>query len=183
MSEFALGISGKGRAELAAVFGSGSGSSRPPIVTDVLGVDADTAAKSLSRWAAGWLGPPGPSRAVHRGTRRGRQPRRMVRRRLNRGRGGVVPLLLHRLDGGQPLGAHRSGVPHDGPQDDRRVRSSKVSLLDHAYLVAHATETALSWGTKSEWQDGTRLRFADPARTVIDVLDDPRLGWRHPPRS
>ena len=54
-----------------------------------------------------------------------------------------------------------------------RVRSSNVSLLDHDYLVAHASEAALSWGTKTEWHDGTRLRFADPARTVIDALDDP----------
>lgn len=34
----------------------------------------------------------------------------------------------------------------------------------------------LTWGLKSEWRDGVRLRFADPARTVVDILDRPKLG-------
>ncbi len=29
---------------------------------------------------------------------------------------------------------------------------------------------------KTEWQGEVRLRFADPARTVVDILDTPRLG-------
>jgi predicted transcriptional regulator of viral defense system len=34
---------------------------------------------------------------------------------------------------------------------------------------------------KSEWVAESRLRFADPARTVVDILDAPRLagGMRH----
>ena len=50
------GISGKGRGELAAVLGSGSRFITPALVTDALGVDADSAAKRLSRWAEdGWV--------------------------------------------------------------------------------------------------------------------------------
>jgi predicted transcriptional regulator of viral defense system len=61
------------------------------------------------------------------------------------------------------------------------VRSSTSRLLDHDYLVSHTTEDALTWGMKSEWQNETRLRFADPGRTVVDILDDPGLagGIRH----
>src|SRR5580658_10318870 len=57
-----------------------------------------------------------------------------------------------------------------------RVRASAIRLLDHDYLVGHVSPEALSWGLKTEWRDGTRLRFADPARTVVDILDSPKLG-------
>lgn len=31
-------------------------------------------------------------------------------------------------------------------------------------------------GLANEWNDGERLRFADAARTVVDILDSPKLG-------
>jgi predicted transcriptional regulator of viral defense system len=37
-------------------------------------------------------------------------------------------------------------------------------------------EQQLSWGLKTEWRDEVRLRFANPGRTVIEVLDAPSLG-------
>src|SRR5438105_1406370 len=50
------GISPSGRAELAALLGSGRRFVTPADVVGELGVDAETAAKKLSRWAAqGWL--------------------------------------------------------------------------------------------------------------------------------
>jgi len=57
-----------------------------------------------------------------------------------------------------------------------RVRASPVHLLDHEYIVSHVSPDALAWGLKTEWVADTRLRFADPARTVVDILDAPRLG-------
>jgi predicted transcriptional regulator of viral defense system len=62
-----------------------------------------------------------------------------------------------------------------------RVRASQARLLDHDYLLAHASDDTLRWGLRTEWHGDARLRFADPARTVIDVLDDPKLagGIRH----
>jgi predicted transcriptional regulator of viral defense system len=62
-----------------------------------------------------------------------------------------------------------------------RVRAPQVHLLDHDYLLAHASDDALHWGLRTEWHGDARLYFADPARTVIDVLDDPELagGIRH----
>lgn len=181
MSEFASGISGKGRAELAAVFGSGSRFITPALVTDVLGVDADSAAKRLSRWAAdGWV------RRVRRGMYIGvpveaANPAAWSEDALIVAAAVWAPCYFTGWTSANHWALTDQVFRTTVLKTTARVRSSKVSLLDHAYLVAHATETALSWGTKSEWQDGTRLRFADPARTVIDALDDPRLagGIRH----
>ena len=57
-----------------------------------------------------------------------------------------------------------------------RVRNSTVRLLDHDYLVNHVAGDALGWGVKSDWMGNSRLRFADPARTVVDIFDSPKLG-------
>jgi predicted transcriptional regulator of viral defense system len=56
------------------------------------------------------------------------------------------------------------------------VRASSVRLLDHDYLLSHVSPEALEWGLKTEWRGEVRLRLADPARTVVDTLDTPRLG-------
>jgi predicted transcriptional regulator of viral defense system len=58
----------------------------------------------------------------------------------------------------------------------RRVRESNVRLLDSDYLVAHVGEDAISWGLASVWHEEVRLRLADQARTVIDILDRPSIG-------
>jgi predicted transcriptional regulator of viral defense system len=34
----------------------------------------------------------------------------------------------------------------------------------------------MEWGMKTEWREEVKLRIADPARTVVDILDSPRLG-------
>src|ERR1700678_1536299 len=104
----AAGIRARGGAELAAVLGSGRRFVTPSDIARALGVDADTAAKKLARWAEdGW----------------GRRGRRglyiVVRRRAGGCSRGVEPLLLHGLDGGAALGAHRAGLSHDGAQDLR----------------------------------------------------------------
>jgi predicted transcriptional regulator of viral defense system len=58
----------------------------------------------------------------------------------------------------------------------QRVRQSHARLLDSEYLVVHTNTDAMAWGLESVWQEETRLRIADPARTVIDIFDTPRLG-------
>ena len=57
-----------------------------------------------------------------------------------------------------------------------RVRASNVRLLDHDYLISSTNDADMRWGMKSQWRHESRLRFADPARTVVDILDAPRLG-------
>ncbi|MGI8777901.1 MAG: type IV toxin-antitoxin system AbiEi family antitoxin domain-containing protein [Acidimicrobiales bacterium] len=58
----------------------------------------------------------------------------------------------------------------------QRVRAAAVRLLDHDYLLTHAAEPEMAWGIDSIWHEELRMRIADPARTVIDILDTPRLG-------
>ncbi len=58
----------------------------------------------------------------------------------------------------------------------RRVRASEVRLLDAEYLLSHIPEDQMAWGVESLWHEEVRLRIADPARTVVDILDAPRLG-------
>lgn len=58
----------------------------------------------------------------------------------------------------------------------RRVRNGDDRLLDQDYLITHVSEDDMSWGIKTAWNDDVRMRIADPARTVIDLLDAPRLG-------
>lgn len=61
-----------------------------------------------------------------------------------------------------------------------RVRASHQTLLDHDYLVIHVPPETI-WGTVALWRYDRRLQMADPARTIIDVLDQPALagGIRH----
>lgn len=58
----------------------------------------------------------------------------------------------------------------------RRVRRSKERLLDYDYLITHIRDRYLEWGMATVWREDRRLLMADSARTVIDVLDDPRLS-------
>lgn len=170
------GISGHGRAELALVLAAGRRFIKPADVAETLDVDADTAAKKLAQWAeARWV--------------------RRVRRGLYIG----VPVyatnpaawsedaLLVAAEVWSPCyftgwtAAHHWALTEQVfrttvLKTSKRVRTSSVRLLDHDFVVSHVSNDTLTWGLKSEWRGDTRLRFADPARTVVDILDTPRLG-------
>jgi predicted transcriptional regulator of viral defense system len=170
------GISPTGRAELTTILGSGRRFVTPSDLVEVLGVDAQTAAKKLSRWAAeGWL------------------------RRARRGLYIPVP-----VDATDPTSWSEDALivaaavwspcyftgwtaaNHWALTDQvfrttvlkttGRVRASSVGLLDHDYLVTHVFPETMEWGMKTEWRGEFRLQIADPARTVIDILDAPGLG-------
>lgn len=63
----------------------------------------------------------------------------------------------------------------------RNVASQTHGYREFLRVAGSTGKEALQWGIKSEWRGETRLRFADPGRTVIDVLDDPSRagGIRH----
>ena len=180
LSVSSYGISGSGRAELAAVVG------RRRFVTPndaelELGVDAHVAARKLAHWAEkGWL------------------------RRVRRGLYIPVPVEAERPESWSQdavIVATRVWAPcyftgwtaagHWSLTEQvfrtvvmkttRRVRSAHVRLLDTDYLLAHTTEDLMMWGLESSWHEETRINFADPARTMIDILDAPRIagGIRH----
>lgn len=175
------GISGSGRADLAAVFGSGKRFVTPADVVDALGVDPNTAVKRLSRWAEdGWV------RRVRRGLYIGvpvdaADPAAWSEDALLAAAAVWSPCYFTGWTAASHWALSDQVFRTTVLKTAKRVRTSRDRLLDHEYLLAHASEEALQWGMKSEWRGETRLRFADPGRTVIDVLDDPSLagGIRH----
>ena len=174
MSTDSGGISGVGRAELSAVVGDRRFVS-PEIAAHALGVDAKLAARKLAHWTEqGWL------------------------RRVRRGLYIAVPVEAPARSWSQDAlvlagavwspcyfsgftAAHHWGLTEQVfrttiVKTTQRVRASTASLLDAEYLLMHATEDALEWGVETVWQEEVRLLFADPARTVVEILDAPRIG-------
>lgn len=169
------GISGAGRSELARVLAGGRRFVTPADVSAVLELDADAAAKRLSRWAGdGWL------RRVRRGLYIGvpvdaARPASWSEDPL------VVAAEVWRCYFTGWTAANEWGLTDQVfrttvLKTTARVRAASVRLLDHDYLITSGSEDDLSWGMRSQWRGDARLRFADPARTVIDILDSPRLG-------
>jgi len=168
------GISAVGRSELTRVL-MGRRFVTTQGVAEALEIDADAAAKKLSRWTDyGWL--------------------RRVRRGLYIGVPVDAPdpmswsedplVVAAEVWPGYFTGWTAAGEWSLTDQVFRttvmkttaRVRSSSVRLLDHDYLIATTSEADLRWGMKTQWRADTKLRFADPARTVIDILDAPKIG-------
>jgi predicted transcriptional regulator of viral defense system len=169
------GISGAGRAELAAVAGRRRFIS-PQDVASELGVDPHVAARRLAHWAEkGWL------------------------RRVRRGLYIPVPVEAEHPGGwsqdalvvatavwspcyftGWTAASHWSLTEQTFRttvlKTTQRVRAAEARLLDADYLLTHVGEGAMTWGLESVWHEEIRLQIADPARTVIDILDAPRIG-------
>jgi predicted transcriptional regulator of viral defense system len=58
---------------------------------------------------------------------------------------------------------------------ERSVRRSEVS---YPGVQLHVTSRSpeMIFGTVGVWRNSTRVNVSDPSRTIIDILDDPRLG-------
>lgn len=170
------GIGAKGRAELTTVLGSGRRFVTPTDVVDALDVDADTAAKKLSRWAAdGWL----------RRARRGlyipvpvdaSNPAAWSEDALIVAAAVWSPCYFTGWTAANHWALTEQVFRTTVVKTTGRVRASSVHLLDHDYLLTHVSPQGLEWGIKTEWRSEVKLRVADRARTVVDVLDTPRLG-------
>lgn len=172
----AAGISRQGRAELAAVLGSGKRFVTPGDVAGALGVDSDAAAARLSRWAReGWL------RRVRRGLYIGvpadvGDPGAWSEDALVVAAAVWSPCYFTGWTAANHWALSEQVFRTTVLKTAGRVRASHARLLDHDYLLVHASAEAMHWGIRSEWRAETRLRFADPARTVIDILGNPELG-------
>jgi predicted transcriptional regulator of viral defense system len=170
------GISPTGRAELTTVLDSGRRFVTPADVVEALRIDADGAAKKLSRWAAeGWL----------RRARRGlyipvpvdaTNPANWSEDALIVAAAVWSPCYFTGWTAANHWALTDQVFRTSVLKTTKRVRASSVRLLDHDYLVTHASKGAMDWGMKTEWRGEVKLRIADPTRTVIDVLDAPRLG-------
>jgi predicted transcriptional regulator of viral defense system len=170
------GISGKGRVELAQVLASGRRFVTPADVVDALEVDPDTAAKKLSRWAEyGWV------RRVRRGLYIGvpvdaASPAAWSEDALLVARAVWAPCYFTGWTAANHWALTDQVFRTTVLKTAGRVRESAARLLDHDYFVSHVDHSAMEWGLKSEWRAETRLWFADPARSVVDILDSPKLG-------
>lgn len=170
------GISREGREDLARVVGPGRRFVRGADVVEVLGVGRREAVEKLGAWSrSGWL--------------------RRVRRDLYipvpvdadaPERWSEDPLLVADEVWSPCYFTGWTSANHWSLTEQvfrttvvkttGRVRASSVRLLDHDYLVSHVSPEGMEWGIKTEWRSEMRLRMADPARTVVDILDAPRLG-------
>lgn len=170
------GISREGREEIARVVGRGRRFVRSADVVDTLGMDRKEAVAKLGAWSRnGWL--------------------RRVMRDL------YIPVPVDADDPAtwseDPLvvadevwsPCYFSGwtaASHWGLTEQvfrtvvvrttSRVRRSSVTLLDHDYLLRHVAPDDLGWGLQSAWIAERRLKVASPARAVVEILDEPRLG-------
>jgi predicted transcriptional regulator of viral defense system len=57
----------------------------------------------------------------------------------------------------------------------RRVHERHVELQGMPFELTVRPENKL-FGTVGVWRNGGRVQVADPTRTVVDILDEPRLG-------
>lgn len=172
----AAGISAASRSELAAVTGRGRRLIGVADAAKTLGIDAQAAAMKLARWAEqGWL------RRVRRGMYiavpvDAENPKAWTEGALVIATGIWSPCYFTGWTAANHWGLSEQVFRTIVLKTTSRVRASRVEVLDHDYIVAHTEASLMSWGIETSWQDGLRLNYADPARTVVDILDAPRLG-------
>jgi predicted transcriptional regulator of viral defense system len=169
------GISGSGRAELAAVAGRRRFVS-PEDAAAELGVDAHVAARKLAHWAEkGWL------RRVRRGLYipvpvEAERPESWSQDAMVVAVAVWSPCYFSGWTAAAQWSLTEQVFRTTIVKTVRRVRRSDVRLLDADYLLVHAVQESMGWGLKPVWQEEVRLLIADPARTVVDILDAPRIG-------
>ena len=171
-----FGISGEGRGELARVIEATGRFVTPRGATETLGISDAAATQRLARWASqGWL------RRVRRGLyvpvpvgvvdpAHWSEDAVMIADEL------WAPCLFTGWTAANQWGLTEQVFRTTVLKTSARVRPADRIVAGYEYLLVHVPDAALAWGVRSVWREERRLRFADPARTVIDVLDDPRLG-------
>ncbi len=169
------GITGEGRREIARLLRAGRAFVSVDDVASELGFGRVEAARKLARWCRqGWL----------RRARRGLYVPVPVEAE-NPTSWSQDPLLLAHAAWSPCYFTGWTTASHWGLTEQlfrttvvrtvQRVRGSKQSLLGQEYLVGHISADGI-WGVVPLWREGQRLQIADAARTVVDVLDDPRLA-------
>jgi predicted transcriptional regulator of viral defense system len=170
------GISGQSRKQLAQVVAGGQRFVTPERAAASLGLDERVAARKLARWAdAGWL------RRVRRGLYIPvpvdvEYPAEWSEDALVIAAAVWRPCYFTGWTSANHWGLSEQVFRTTILKTTTRVRQESVQLLGREYLVSHAKPDAMEWGIDTLWREELRLLIADPARTVIDVLDAPRLG-------
>jgi predicted transcriptional regulator of viral defense system len=176
MSHKAAGISRKGRAELTRITGRGRRLVSVAEVATALEVDSITAAKKLARWTReGWL------RRVRRGLYipvplEAEDPSAWSEDPLVLADAVWSPCYFTGWTAANQWGLTEQVFRTTVLKTARRVRLARERLLDHEYLLVRVPRRLMEWGLRPEWREERRVLIADPARTVIDIMDAPRLG-------
>lgn len=170
-----LSISGKGRFRLSLVIREAGGLVSIDDVSATLGLNRIDAAKLLSRWQKqGWV------------------------KRLRRGVYAPVPLtafgqeqvledpwiMIPELFGPAYVGGW-SAAEYWGLTEQlfrgiciftaKPVRNRELVVQGTPFVLKHVRPDAI-FGTRAVWRDSTRILVSDPARTLVDMLDDPATG-------
>ena len=170
------GISGSARADLARLVGRGQQFVAVSDAVEELGLDREAAAKRLARWAdQGWLRRvrrdlyiPVPVDAEH--------PESWSADPLVVADAVCRPAYVTGWTAANHWGLTEQVFNTTVVKTTLRVRASHQHFLDSDFLVSHATSESMTWGLHREWHNGIPVAIADPARTVVDILDDPRLA-------
>lgn len=169
------GIERTSRTQLARVT-RGRRFIRPADVGSTLGIDDRAAAQKLARWAeAGWM------RRVRRGLYipvpvEVEHPGLWVEDAMVVAATVWEPCYFTGWTAANHWGLTEQTFRTTVLKTPTRVKRSSVEILGRNYLVAHVPSDQLKWGLSSHWYEDVRLRIADPARTVVDILDSPKLG-------
>lgn len=170
------GISGSGRSELARVTARGRRLVSVGDVSSALEIDHGAAAKRVARWETqGWL------RRVRRDLYipvpvDAENPAAWSEDPLYLADAVWAPCYFTGWTSANHLGLTEQVFRTTVLKTTRRVRRSTQHLLDHEYLLVHVAAESMAWGVTPVWREDRRILIADAARTVIDVLDDPRLA-------
>ena len=148
----------------------------PADVAGELGVDAHVAARKLANWAEkGWL------RRVRRGLYipvpvDAQRPEAWSQDALVVAAAVWSPCYFTGWTSASRWGLTEQVFRTTVVKTAQRVRHAQVRLLDADYLLVHVPEESMGWGMEVVWQEEVQLRLADPTRTVVDILDAPRIG-------
>jgi len=160
---------------LARLFGRGRKFVSVGIAAKELGIGPNETAKQMSRWAAaGWL------RRIRRGTYMLVPVEVELRKSWTED-----PLLLAAEVWSPCFFTGWTSASHWHLTDQifrttivrtsKRVRARKARIHDHDYMLGHVGVGDF-WGLEKVWSGDRRINFADPARTVVDILDETRIG-------
>lgn len=170
------GISGGGREELTRAAGRGRRFLTVESVAEDLGIDKTNAAYRLARWTGqGWL------RRVRRGLYipvpvDAENPKTWSEDPMVLAAEVWSPCYFTGWTSANHWSLTEQVFRTTVVKTSERVRASNARLLDHEYLLVHVPARFMEWGLSTAWAAERRLSIADPARTIIDILDDPRLG-------
>lgn len=169
------GLGKTDRTRLALILRGTKGTVSVGEAADLLGVPASVAAKLMSRWAqAGWLS------RVHRGLY---IPVSLESRTAD------IPLedpwiVAARLYEPCYIGGWSAAEYWDLTEQifrtvlvmtTRKPRQRKTKIKGTDFLLRTVSDKAL-FGLKSVWRGQVKVNLSDPARTIIDMLGEPRLG-------